>query len=72
MVGVRDVCDRFLIPEKLYGREAEVQALLDAFERIANPPESGHRRTEMSTKKSMNLHNHHSGLRPTMYHNPTA
>ncbi|MDJ0704810.1 MAG: serine/threonine-protein kinase PknK [Leptolyngbyaceae cyanobacterium MO_188.B28] len=34
-VGQRDLSDRFLIPEKLYGREAEVQTLLDAFERIA-------------------------------------
>ncbi|MBD2213892.1 AAA family ATPase [Nostoc linckia FACHB-104] len=35
-IGQRDVCDRFLIPEKLYGREAEVSTLLQAFERIAN------------------------------------
>ncbi|BDM81052.1 hypothetical protein AM10699_39190 [Acaryochloris marina MBIC10699] len=35
-VGQRDVCDRFLIPDKLYGREAEVQALLDAFDRVAH------------------------------------
>lgn len=28
-------CDRLLIPEKLYGREAEVQTLIAAFERIA-------------------------------------
>ena len=34
-LGERDRCDRFLIPEKLYGREREVQALLDAFERVA-------------------------------------
>ncbi|WP_392532204.1 AAA family ATPase [Nostoc sp. C117] len=39
-VGRRDVCDRFIIPEKLYGREAEVETLLQAFERVANPPES--------------------------------
>ena len=39
-LGARDVCDRFLIPEKLYGREAEVQALLDAFVRVASPRES--------------------------------
>ena len=32
----RDISDRFLIPEKLYGREQEVQTLLDAFERVAN------------------------------------
>ena len=34
-LGERDACDRFLIPEKLYGRETEVQTLLDAFERVA-------------------------------------
>ena len=34
-LGQRDLSDRFLIPEKLYGREAEVQALLDAFDRVA-------------------------------------
>ncbi len=36
-LGERDRCDRFLIPEKLYGREKEVQILLDAFERVASP-----------------------------------
>ncbi len=36
-LGTRDVNDRFLIPEKLYGREQEVQNLLDAFERVSNP-----------------------------------
>ncbi|MDZ8050388.1 MAG: AAA family ATPase [Aulosira sp. ZfuVER01] len=35
-IGQRDLCDRFLIPEKLYGRQAEVQTLLDAFERVAS------------------------------------
>ncbi len=30
----RDVCDRFIIPEKLYGRENEVQTLLKAFDRV--------------------------------------
>ena len=34
-LGERDICDRFLIPEKLYGREAEVQTLLDAFVRVS-------------------------------------
>ncbi|MGD1700029.1 ATP-binding protein, partial [Dapis sp. BLCC M229] len=36
-LGERDLCDRFLLPEKLYGREIEVQNLLDAFERVAAP-----------------------------------
>ncbi|WP_228058714.1 ATP-binding protein [Nostoc sp. LEGE 06077] len=35
-IGQRDVCDRFIIPEKLYGREQEVQTLLEAFDRVAN------------------------------------
>jgi predicted ATPase/signal transduction histidine kinase len=34
-LGARDLCDRFIIPEKLYGREAEVQALLTAFEQVS-------------------------------------
>lgn len=35
-LGEKDISDRFAIPEKLYGRESEVQILLDAFERVAN------------------------------------
>ncbi|HEY9619679.1 MAG TPA: protein kinase, partial [Crinalium sp.] len=35
-LGQRDLSDRFLIPEKLYGRETEVQALLNAFDRVAD------------------------------------
>ncbi|WP_445240231.1 ATP-binding protein [Microcoleus vaginatus] len=34
-LGTRDICDRFIIPEKLYGREREIQQLLAAFERVA-------------------------------------
>ncbi|MCW5313413.1 AAA family ATPase [Nostoc sp. KVJ3] len=34
-IASRDVCDRFIIPDKLYGRETEVQTLLDAFERVS-------------------------------------
>ena len=34
-LGKRDVSDRFLIPEKLYGRQDEVIALLDAFNRTS-------------------------------------
>ena len=33
-LGVRDVPDRLLIPQKLYGREEQVAALLRAFERV--------------------------------------
>ncbi|MEG4801944.1 AAA family ATPase [Microcoleus sp. ARI1-B5] len=34
-LGARDLCDRFIIPEKLYGRESEVFSLLAAFERVS-------------------------------------
>ncbi|OCQ88969.1 serine/threonine protein kinase [Nostoc sp. MBR 210] len=34
-LATKDVSDRFLIPEKLYGREKEVATLLAAFERVA-------------------------------------
>ena len=33
-LGERDISDRFLIPEKLYGREQEVSKILNAFERV--------------------------------------
>ncbi|NES66166.1 MAG: serine/threonine-protein kinase PknK, partial [Okeania sp. SIO2D1] len=39
-LGQRDKSDRFIIPEKLYGREQEVQILLDAFERVATPADT--------------------------------
>ncbi|MGD1805024.1 trifunctional serine/threonine-protein kinase/ATP-binding protein/sensor histidine kinase [Dapis sp. BLCC M126] len=35
-IAQRDVCYRFLIPEKLYGREKEVSTLLKAFDRVTN------------------------------------
>jgi predicted ATPase/signal transduction histidine kinase len=35
-IAQRDLCDRFLIPDKLYGREAEIEILMQAFERVAN------------------------------------
>ncbi|MBD2440276.1 ATP-binding sensor histidine kinase [Nostoc sp. FACHB-110] len=34
-IATRDVCDRFIIPDKLYGRDKEVQTLLEAFERVS-------------------------------------
>ncbi|QKQ75719.1 AAA family ATPase [Nostoc sp. TCL240-02] len=34
-IAQRDVCDRFIIPDKLYGRETEVKTLLQAFERVS-------------------------------------
>ncbi|MEG3973436.1 AAA family ATPase [Microcoleus sp. herbarium8] len=34
-LGTRDITDCFLIPEKLYGRETEIDNLLAAFERVS-------------------------------------
>jgi len=34
-IGQEDVCHRFAIPEKLYGRQAEVAILLAAFDRVS-------------------------------------
>jgi predicted ATPase/signal transduction histidine kinase len=34
-LGQRDISDRFTIPEKLYGRETEVNQLLTAFDRVS-------------------------------------
>ncbi len=33
-IAQKDICDRFIIPEKLYGRETEVEGLLAAFDRV--------------------------------------
>ncbi|MEA5571388.1 AAA family ATPase [Calothrix sp. UHCC 0171] len=34
-IAKRDICDRFIIPDKLYGRETEVEKLLEAFARVS-------------------------------------
>ncbi len=34
-IAQQDVCDRFIIPDKLYGRETEASTLLQAFERVS-------------------------------------
>ncbi|MBD2770809.1 trifunctional serine/threonine-protein kinase/ATP-binding protein/sensor histidine kinase [Iningainema tapete] len=38
IVGTQDLSGQLLIPQKLYGREKEVENLLAAFERVAAPP----------------------------------
>jgi len=35
-LATKDIQERFMIPEKLYGREKEVSTLLEAFNRVAN------------------------------------
>ncbi len=36
LIGFQDISDKFQIPQKLYGREAEVKTLLAAFERVSS------------------------------------
>ena len=36
--GEKDFSDKFQIPQKLYGREAEISTLLDAFKRVCDRP----------------------------------
>jgi hypothetical protein len=36
-VGSKDVSSRFEIPQKLYGRETEINTLLTAFDRVSTP-----------------------------------
>ncbi len=38
-LATKDISDHFVIPEKLYGREVEVEELLAAFDRVINPLE---------------------------------
>ncbi|MGD1939476.1 MAG: AAA family ATPase [Cyanophyceae cyanobacterium] len=38
-LGLQDITEHFLIPEKLYGRDAEVALLLDSFDRVAGDPD---------------------------------
>jgi PAS domain S-box-containing protein len=38
-LGLHDISDKFQIPQKLYGRETEIEALLAAFVRVASPQE---------------------------------
>ncbi|MFM6136545.1 MAG: protein kinase domain-containing protein, partial [Sphaerospermopsis kisseleviana] len=35
-LGQRDIADRFIISDKIYGRENEISSLLESFERVSN------------------------------------
>ncbi|MBD1895845.1 AAA family ATPase [Coleofasciculus sp. FACHB-129] len=56
-LGTQDISDKFQVPQKLYGREREVETLLTAFERVAgrDKQEGGDRGavfTNISTENS--------------------
>jgi predicted ATPase/serine phosphatase RsbU (regulator of sigma subunit)/tRNA A-37 threonylcarbamoyl transferase component Bud32 len=48
-LGARDISDKFQIPQRLYGREAEVETLLTAFERVAGGREERETNLQPST-----------------------
>ncbi len=54
-LGKHDICDRFAIPEKLYGREEEVAVLLAAFKRVAGRGD-GERRVGKGESPDPTLH----------------
>jgi predicted ATPase/signal transduction histidine kinase/tRNA A-37 threonylcarbamoyl transferase component Bud32 len=52
-LATQDISDKFQIPQKLYGREAEVETLVAAFERVAGREDRGTRgRGDTETEKS--------------------
>jgi PAS domain S-box-containing protein len=59
-LGLQDVSDQFQIPQKLYGREAEVAALLAAFERVAG--ENDTKRENIPTSPEMMLVTGYAGI----------
>ena len=69
-LGAHDISDNFQIPQKLYGREFEIDSLLVAFERVATrrkdseiPPIEGKvHRTETKTPMEMMLVTGYSGI----------
>ena len=50
-LGSQDISDKFQISQKLYGREAEVESLLSAFERVA----TGRKSEVLSMKDEMGI-----------------
>ncbi len=63
-LGRHDISDKFQIPQKLYGREAEVETLLAAFERVAagNKSEELRMKGETAHTSEMMLVSGYSGI----------
>ncbi len=54
-LGTKDISDRFIIPEKLYGREAEVATLLAAFDRVAGVADNIDNQSKINSKSSTEI-----------------
>ncbi|WP_404790677.1 AAA family ATPase [Altericista sp. CCNU0014] len=60
-LGLQDVSAQFQIPQKLYGREAEITALLSAFDRVARG-EGDAQRGNIPTSSAMMLVSGYAGI----------
>ncbi|MEL7034175.1 MAG: AAA family ATPase [Cyanobacteria bacterium J06592_8] len=64
-IATQDICNHFIIPEKLYGRQQPVQQLLDAFVRVAFPQEKRVASKPDKTRSEMMLVAGYSGVGKT-------
>ncbi|MCU0541801.1 MAG: AAA family ATPase [Oscillatoriaceae cyanobacterium Prado104] len=56
-LGSRDISERWIVPEKLYGRETEVATLLAAFQRVACTQENSPA-TDLAAQPTSNINSH--------------
>jgi PAS domain S-box-containing protein len=49
-LALQDVCDRFQIPQKLYGRDKEIALLLATFDRVASPENKNNSETRFKVE----------------------
>ncbi|BAY22390.1 multi-sensor signal transduction multi-kinase [Calothrix sp. NIES-2100] len=61
----KDISDRFLIPEKLYGRQKEVETLLTVFDRVAGNKEQINQPSELLNRSELILITGFSGIGKT-------
>ncbi|BAY06958.1 multi-sensor signal transduction multi-kinase [Calothrix sp. NIES-2098] len=61
----KDISDRFLIPEKLYGRQKEVQTLLAVFDRVAGDREQNDKTSDLLPQSELILIQGFSGIGKT-------
>jgi predicted ATPase/signal transduction histidine kinase/tRNA A-37 threonylcarbamoyl transferase component Bud32 len=64
-IAQKDISDRFLIPEKLYGRQSEVETLLAVFDRVAGNREQINQPAELSPQSELVLIAGFSGIGKT-------
>ncbi|MBD2356814.1 AAA family ATPase [Tolypothrix sp. FACHB-123] len=64
-IAQQDISDRFLIPEKLYGRQAEIETLLAVFDRVAGNKEQVNHTSEFLSKSELILIAGFSGVGKT-------